>query len=259
MEIVFIGAGRLATQLAQSLAENGHRIMAVYSRTLASAETLAGLVGARATDEIASLPTEADAFIIAVKDGAIATLVAQLAEGRAGQTFLHTAGSVPMQVLAVQGVSHYGVFYPMQTFSKERRVDFSRIPVFIEGSDAATLDLLRTLAASVSRQVTELSSEARRHLHLAAVFASNFTNHCYALAAEVLSRHGLPFSVMLPLIDETAAKVHDMLPADAQTGPAVRYDTQVIEAQSQLLAALPQAREVYDVMSKSIHGLRVER
>jgi predicted short-subunit dehydrogenase-like oxidoreductase (DUF2520 family) len=147
----------------------------------------------------------------------------------------------------------------MQTFSKERRVDFSRIPVFIEGSDAATLDLLRTLAASVSRQVTELSSEARRHLHLAAVFASNFTNHCYALAAEVLSRHGLPFSVMLPLIDETAAKVHDMLPADAQTGPAVRYDTQVIEAQSQLLAALPQAREVYDVMSRSIHGLRVER
>ena len=219
MEIVFIGAGRLATQLAQSLAENGHRIMAVYSRTLASAETLAGLVGASATDEIASLPTEADAFIIAVKDGAIATLVAQLAEGRAGQTFLHTAG----------------------------------------GSDAATLDLLRTLAASVSRQVTELSSEARRHLHLAAVFASNFTNHCYALAAEVLSRHGLPFSVMLPLIDETAAKVHDMLPADAQTGPAVRYDTQVIEAQSQLLAALPQAREVYDVMSRSIHELSVER
>ena len=248
----------MATQLAQALTERGHRIVAVYSRTLASAKTLAELVGARATDTITDLPATADCFVIAVKDAAIATLMPQLAVGREGQTFLHTAGSVPMEVLAVPGVSHYGVFYPMQTFSKERRVDFSRIPIFIEGSDEPTVMLARTLAESVSGQVSELSTEARRHLHLAAVFASNFANHCYALAAEVLSRHGLPFSVMLPLIEETAEKVHVMLPKDAQTGPAVRYDEQIIEAQSRLLASMPLAREVYDVMSRSIHRLKVE-
>ena len=240
MKVVLIGRGRLATNLLAALQQAGHEVVSINSRTLEG------------------LPLEADAFIVAVKDSALEEVIRRATKGREQLLFLHTTGSMPMSLFEGH-TSRYGVFYPMQTFSKERRVDFSRIPVFIEGSDAATLDLLRTLAASVSRQVTELSSEARRHLHLAAVFASNFTNHCYALAAEVLSRHGLPFSVMLPLIDETAAKVHDMLPADAQTGPAVRYDTQVIEAQSQLLAALPQAREVYDVMSKSIHGLRVER
>lgn len=253
MRIVLIGAGRLATQLAQALNEAGHQLLAVYSRTMTSAEALGRLVGCRAVDDVKALPLEADAFIITVKDSAIGELLPQLAEGREGQTFFHTAGSVPLSVFDSTGLMHYGVLYPMQTFSKERKVDFSRVPLFIEGSDAGTIALAQKLAASVSQSVRELSSEQRRYLHLAAVFACNFANACYAISSDVAAKAGLPFEVMIPLIEETAAKVGTMHPLDAQTGPAVRYDEQVIEAQSRLLADTPQIREVYDLMSKLIH------
>jgi predicted short-subunit dehydrogenase-like oxidoreductase (DUF2520 family) len=109
------------------------------------------------------------------------------------------------------------------------------------------------LAKSVSSEVRELSSADRKHLHLAAVFACNFANHCYALSAKVLEHHGIPFEVMLPLIDETARKVHTMHPLEAQTGPAIRYDQNVIEAQKALLSDDASAQEIYDMMRKSIH------
>jgi len=111
------------------------------------------------------------------------------------------------------------------------------------------------LAESVSREVRVLSSADRKHLHLAAVFACNFANHCYALSAKILEQHGLPFEVMLPLIDETALKVHSMHPFAAQTGPAIRYDQNVIEAQKALLSDDADTQEIYDIMSKSIHRL----
>ena len=133
-------------------------------------------------------------------------------------------------------------------------MDFKEIPIFIEGADSETVALLRTLAESISRSVYEMGSEQRRFLHLAAVFACNFTNHCYALAAEVLEMQGIPFSVMLPLIDETARKVHELHPHDAQTGPAVRYDENVISMQRQLLAGHPDLQEVYSLLSRSIHA-----
>ena len=253
MHIVFVGAGRLATNLAVALKEKGHMIEAVYSRTRESAEALASQVGGMATTDIRQLPQEADAFILSVKDAALPAVIAQLSEGREGQTFLHTAGSVPMSVFG----SHrrHGVLYPMQTFSKERQVDFTRIPFFIEGSEPETLQMAHRLAASLSSEVRELDSHERRFLHLAAVFACNFANHCYALSAEILERHGLPFSVMLPLIEETARKVETLSPRQAQTGPAIRYDENVIEAQKQLLADEPTMRDIYDLMSKSIHQL----
>jgi predicted short-subunit dehydrogenase-like oxidoreductase (DUF2520 family) len=143
----------------------------------------------------------------------------------------------------------------MQTFSKERLVDFSCVPIFIEGADDVALDLARRLAESVSREVRVLSSADRKHLHLAAVFACNFANHCYAQSAKILEQHGLPFEVMLPLIDETALKVHSMHPFAAQTGPAIRYDQNVIEAQKALLSDDADTQEIYDIMSKSIHRL----
>lgn len=252
MRIVMVGAGRLATQLARALAEAGHDIVDVYSRTIDSARQLATVVGSSATDSIERLPLEADAFIIAVKDDALTSLLPQLAEGRRQQSFFHTAGSIPMSVFDGQ-VDHYGVIYPAQTFSKERKVSLARVPLFIEGSDAGTLQLAQLIASSVSEDVRELSSEQRRYLHLAAVFACNFTNHCYAMSAEILERHGIPFDAMLPLIDETAAKVHELHPRDAQTGPAIRYDERVIKAQQQLLADSPELQAIYTAMSQSIH------
>jgi predicted short-subunit dehydrogenase-like oxidoreductase (DUF2520 family) len=257
MNIVFVGAGRLATQLAKALHAKGHAVAAVYSRTLDSAQALGTAVSSPlATDSIASLPLQADAFIIAVKDDALPGVAAQLAAGRQGQTFLHTAGSVHMSVLAA--VKSHGVIYPMQTFSKERHTDFSRIPIFIEGSTPEALATARSIASAVSCRVVQMTSSERRHLHLAAVFACNFANHCYALAADILESHGMSFDDMLPLIDETAAKVHHMHPRLAQTGPAVRYDESIIKAQQELLADKPTARQVYAMMSRSIHKLQQE-
>lgn len=252
MRIVLVGAGRLATNLGQALRLADHDIMAVYSHTKANADMLCSVVGGLATDNITDLPLEADAFIVAVKDAALPSVAKQLAKGREQQVFFHTAGSMPLSVF--EGLSqYYGVFYPMQTFSKERQVDFSPIPVFLEASDDATLSLARMLAESISRHVYVLSSEDRKFLHLSAVFACNFANHCYALSAELLEKHGIPFDVMLPLIDETARKVHELHPLDAQTGPAVRYDENVIRMQSSLLSDSPALQEIYNLLSLNIH------
>lgn len=251
MEIVFVGAGRLATQFAKALHRKGHTIQAVYSRTMESAQALCSMVGGVPNDDIASLPLYADAYILAVKDSALPTIIPQLVKDREQRPMFHTAGSVPMSVFG--DVRHHGVIYPMQTFSKERDVDFSHIPVFIEANNYLALHIANMVATAVSDHVTELSSDDRRHLHLAAVFANNFANHCFTLSARLLEKHGLTFDVMLPLIEETAAKVHAMHPRKAQTGPAVRYDEQVMEAQKALMADEPLMQQIYELMSKSIH------
>ena len=249
MRVVLIGAGRLATHFGKALHRAGHDIVAVYSRQRAHAEALCQVVGGVPADRFEALPMQADVFVVSLTDQALQQHVAQFTKGREGQLFVHTAGSVPMDVF--QGyVQRYGVCYPMQTFSKEREVDFAEIPVFIEGGDP----VIRRLAESVSGRVYELSSADRQYLHLAAVFACNFANHCYALSADILNSHGVPFDVMLPLIDETARKIHELSPLDAQTGPAVRYDTNVIDKHLSLLASMPEAREVYSLLSESIHN-----
>ena len=162
----------------------------------------------------------------------------------------HTSGSVPMSVFG--NLRHHGVIYPLQTFSKERRVDFSRVPLFIEGNNYLSLHVARLTAEKVSGDVRELDSDKRQQLHLAAVFACNFANHCYELAAEVLERHDLGFDALLPLIEETAAKVQTMHPRDAQTGPAVRFDENVISRHLDMLADEPRLHDIYALMSKSI-------
>lgn len=254
MQIVLIGAGRLATQLGLALRSAGHEVTAVWSRTMESAEMLTAQVGGVPTNDVGLLPLKADVFVVSVKDAALATVVAQAVKGRGDQLFVHTAGSMPLSLFSGYA-TRYGVLYPMQSFSKERRVDFAKIPVFIEAVDADSLAVIRRLATSVSRRVSELSTADRKYLHLAAVFACNFANHCYALSAKVLEQHGLSFDVMLPLIDETAAKVHELHPREAQTGPAVRYDENVITMQAAMLSDDPSLRDIYERLSLSIHEL----
>ena len=277
MKIVLIGAGNLATHLGKALHAAGHDMLQVFSRTMQSAETLASLLDAEPLTDIAQVRDDADVYIFSVKDSALVQLVAQLCrheadglvedgavnalrkakKGEHERVFLHTAGSMPMSVF--KGMAqHYGVLYPMQTFSKQREVDFSIIPCFVEANDEFAQKQIEGLAREISGRVYQLSSEDRKYLHLSAVFASNFANHCYAISQELLEEHGIPFDVMLPLINETAAKVHEMKPKDAQTGPAVRYDENVIDKQSKLLENHPHFKKVYDSMSKSIHGLNVE-
>ena len=167
MRIALIGAGRLATNLAPALKDAGHDVVQVYSRTQEAAETLAAKVGAKATCSVEEVTTDADVYIFSVSDNALPQLAKTLGKGREDAVFLHTAGSVAMSVF--EGVvKHYGVLYPMQTFSKERMVNFKDIPVFVEGSDEQTLTTVRELAETVSTRVMELTSEGRRHLHLAA-------------------------------------------------------------------------------------------
>ena len=253
MKIVLIGAGNLSTHLGKALHAAGHDMVQVFSRTMQSAETLASLLDAEPLTNMAQVRDDADVYIFLVKDSALEQLISQLCGGEK-KVFLHTAGSMPMSVFRGKAL-HYGVLYPMQTFSKQREVDFSIIPCFIEANDEFAQKQIEGLAVQISHRVYQLSSEDRRYLHLSAVFACNFANHCYAVSQELLQQHGIPFDVMLPLIDETAAKVHGMTPKDAQTGPAVRYDENVIGKQIQLLENQPYFQKIYDSMSKSIHEL----
>lgn len=256
MKIVLIGAGNLATHLGKALHAAGHDMVQVFSRTMQSAETLASLLDAEPLTDISQVRDDADVYIFSVKDSALEQLISRLCGGEK-KVFLHTAGSMPMSVFRGKAL-HYGVLYPMQTFSKQREVDFSIIPCFIEANDEFALKQIEGLAGQISHRVYQLSSEDRKYLHLSAVFACNFANHCYAASQELLQQHGVPFDVMLPLIDETAAKVHGMTPKEAQTGPAVRYDENVIGKQIQLLENQPYFQKIYDCMSKSIHELESE-
>ena len=256
MKIVLIGAGNLATHLGKALHAAGHDMVQVFSRTMQSAEPLASLLDAEPLTDMAQVRDDADVYIFSVKDSALEQLISRLCGGEK-KVFLHTAGSMPMSVFGGKAL-HYGVLYPMQTFSKQREVDFSIIPCFIEANDEFAQKQIEGLAVQISHRVYQLSSEDRRYLHLSAVFACNFANHCYAVSQELLQQHGIPFDVMLPLIDETAAKVHGMTPKDAQTGPAVRYDENVIGKQIQLLENQPYFQKIYDCMSKSIHELESE-
>lgn len=254
MKIILIGAGNLATNLGKALLNAGHDILQVYSRTMESAETLATLAGGAPVTDLAKVRDDADLYIVSVKDSVVGELLPQLCKGKETKTFLHTAGSLPMNVFEGMAL-HYGVLYPMQTFSKAKEVDFSVIPCFIEANDKFAHEVIEGLAHDLSNRVIELSSEDRKYLHLSAVFACNFVNHCYAISQEVLQKHGIPFDVMLPLIDETAAKVHELSPKDAQTGPAVRFDENVIRKQASLLKDNPLLKDIYERMSVSIHRM----
>ena len=250
--IVFIGAGNLATNLAKALYYKGFRIVQVYSRTEQSARALAEEVEAEYTTELGEISKEAKLYIVSLKDAAFVELLPQLTEGKQNALLVHTAGSIPMSIWEGR-VGRYGVFYPMQTFSKQRAVDFKDIPFFIEANSPEDVELLKAIASTLSEKVYEATSEQRKSLHLAAVFICNFSNHMYALAAELLNKYNLPFDVMLPLIDETARKVHELTPHEAQTGPAVRYDENVMNNHLAMLADSPALQEIYKLMSKSIH------
>ena len=236
MKVVLIGRGRVATNLLPALQQAGHEVVSVNSRTLEE------------------LPSKADVYIISVKDSALQEVARQATKGRESQLFVHTAGSMPMNIFSGL-TTHYGVFYPMQTFSKERLVDFNGISLFLETTDDVSMERLKMLAETLTPHVYELDSAGRKHLHLAAVFACNFVNHCYALSAEVLAAKGLPFSVMLPLVDETAQKVHELAPREAQTGPAVRGDQNVMQMQASMLEGKPEVKAIYEALSNDIQRI----
>lgn len=248
MRIAFVGAGNLATNLALALQGKGHELTCIYSRTEESARQLAQQIGCPYSTSLTDINAcEADIVIISIKDSALQEVASQL---NTKALVVHTAGSMTIDTLPQE---RRGVLYPMQTFSKQKRVCFSEIPIFIEAAKAEDLLLLQELSQSISQRVVEMTSQQRQYLHVAAVFACNFANHCYRLSANILEQHGIPFDVMLPLIDETTAKVHQLSPHDAQTGPAVRWDENVMKRHLGLLCS-EQQQTIYKLMSESIHN-----
>lgn len=249
MKVVFIGSGNLATRLSQEMRRVGFTIRQVYSHTPENAELLARTLGCSWTIRPEEVQDDADLYIFSLKDAVLSEVISRIRPNNG--VWVHTAGSMPMDVFSGY-TERYGVLYPLQTFSKKRPVDFSVIPFFLEANTPETGKVLQTVAVSVSGNIRFLSSEKRKQLHLAAVFACNFTNHIYTLAVKLLEEQEISADVLLPLIDETAAKVHSMTPAEAQTGPATRYDENVINRHLAMLSD-PDMKSIYQLLSQSIH------
>ncbi|KAA3436111.1 Rossmann-like and DUF2520 domain-containing protein [Rufibacter hautae] len=253
MKVAIIGAGNVATHLVKGLREAGIDIPLVYSRTPASAQILAGQVpGAQATDttDFRILPT-AQVYLLAIPDGALPKLV-ENAVFPAGAVVAHTSGAQPMELLASLAVVETGVFYPVQTFSKEKELDWSRIPICVEGASPKAEEALLTLGKVLSEQVVLMNGRARKQLHVAAVFACNFTNHLWGVAQELLQKAELPVNLLEPLVLETVQKAFQFPPFTVQTGPARRGDTNTLQAHLQLLQTQPPYQHLYQVLTESI-------
>lgn len=238
----------MAWHLAHELDAAHHKIKQVYSRNINSAKDLAHPFLADAIDDLALLKDDIDVLLLCVSDDAIAQIATQLKHHRC--LIAHTSGAMDMELLANTS-SFYGVFYPLQTLSKGKKVNFYDVPIGIEGNNSAAEKMLFAMADTVSNKVQYINSEQRKYLHLAAVFANNFTNALYIEAAEILEQHGLSFDLLRPLILETAKKVQTLTPKEAQTGPAKRHDESTINKHLELLSET-EKREVYSALTQLI-------
>ncbi|WP_442588511.1 Rossmann-like and DUF2520 domain-containing protein [Pedobacter sp. AW31-3R] len=249
MKIVCIGSGNVATHMAIALKEVGAEIIQVYSRNHQNAEILAALTRAKAISRWEDLNRQADCYLIAVKDEVIASVAAQLI-GLKGLV-VHTSGATSLSSLSLLGKG-YGVLYPLQTFSRTKAVDLKKVPLCIEGDSPESLERISAIAHLISPLVSEVDSAQRTILHVAAVFACNFSNHLYHLSAEILAAHQLEFDLLKPLIMETAKKIQNSNPADVQTGPAIRNDVDTMKKHLSLLQDKPALQEIYTLLSNSI-------
>lgn len=249
MRIVFIGAGNLATCVSLEMQRAGMTISQIFSRTPESAESLAKKLNCQWTTNTEELMPDADLYVFSLKDSALQDVIQQVKPNDG--LWVHTAGSVPMNVF--EGYAkRYGVFYPLQTFSKKRRVKLDGTPIFLEVSDPDDLKMLKKIATALSGNTQELDSKKRESLHLAAVFACNFTNHMYVLASKILEEQDIPYNVLLPLITETAEKISELPPSMAQTGPATRFDKNIMGKQLAMLTD-PSMQTIYKLISQNIY------
>ena len=249
LKICFIGAGNLATQLSKSFKINGFNISQIYNRTNSSAKLLANKVGAKYTSKINEIDTTSDLFFVALKDSVVNEVLTQI--DFKNKLVVHCSGSLPLSVLEKYS-DNIGVFYPLQTFSVNRNIEFNTIPIFIESNSTKNVNTLLEVAGKLSKSVYVLNSEKRKKLHVSAVFACNFVNHLYSISAEILKAENISFDVLRPLILETAQKVQELHPEKAQTGPAVRLDENIISSHLTELEDLNNYHKLYNSISKSI-------
>lgn len=249
MRIVFIGSGNIAQFFASRLHQKGHDIVQVYSRTQAHAAYLAATTASAITDNLKEVITDADAYILAVKDGALREVAEQLSFP--GKTVIHCAGAVGLEVLNVTS-PHNAVIWSLYSVSKNSLPKSNSVPLVVEGSSAQAVDIALTLARDISDKVLETDFRQRQMLHLNAVFANNFTNHLLAIAQKICEEHQLPFEILHPIIRQTLEQTANILPSESQTGPAIRNDKETLEKHLQLLEDHPEWQRIYADISASI-------
>lgn len=249
LKICVIGAGNVATHIAKALSRSkGMRVTQVCARSRESSERLAAMIpGAVAITRLDEISDDADLYLIMANDDAVREIASSTPDYPG--IWAHTSGSVPMDVFAGKK-SRYGVFYPLQTFSKNVDVDVAEVPMFIEGSSPETEQRLTAIASAISRRVEKADSQRRGALHMAAVFACNFANLMWKEADELLRKEGLDISFMSPLLNVTLGKLKNLSPEEAMTGPARRGDTAVIA--KHLNALPPEKRRIYGILSEEI-------
>lgn len=228
--VTIIGAGNLAHHLGQRFFQQGISVNQVFSRKKRKAQRLAKLIKATATNQLSEIEDGAMLYVIAVSDSVIGQVAQQLSSiiDSENSLVVHTSGATPSTVLKGH-FKHYGVFYPLQSFSIERKVDFTSIPVCIDAKYVRDKKNLEKLASLISNNTFTTTDEQRAILHVAAVFVNNFTNLMYRTAEDILEPKGLSMDILRPLLLETALKVQTNSPKDMQTGPAIRKDQATID------------------------------
>jgi predicted short-subunit dehydrogenase-like oxidoreductase (DUF2520 family) len=247
LNIAIIGTGNVATHLAYAIKDSSHKLQWIVTRNKLQAQAFARKTQTSLTNHIDEVKA-VDIVIIAIKDEALQSdYISQLPENA---IICHTSGSVPMNVL--KNYSKHGIFYPLQTFSKQKKLDFSTVPICLEANSDEVFTKLELLAKDLSDKVYKVNSEQRKALHLAAVFACNFTNLMYDISENLCQESGLDFDILRPLIHETAEKVQFHKPSEVQTGPAARNDKKIIDAHLQLLDQHPDFQNIYKILTQEI-------
>lgn len=252
MNVSFIGSGNVAWHLAPALDNAGHVVKEVFSRHAQHAEALTNRLyqaEVKATLDFSTSPSRL--FIVAVSDDALAEVAREVILPDEA-ILVHTSGSQPLDVLQFAAAAHTAVFYPLQTFTKTKKVELRTTPILIETLQEETLDILTDVARSISHRVQRIFPEERLALHVAAVFASNFTNHMLAISHQILQHQQLPKDLLAPLLRETFDKLQSLAPAQAQTGPARRGDLETLDRHMAFLKDDPELAALYKIISQHI-------
>ena len=244
MQIVLIGSGNVAFHLAKAFTEAQIPVSQIFGRNTTELQKISEQFSIPFSTETLA---DADLYIISVSDSSIAEVSSLIKNENA--LVAHTSGSVSRE--ALNGNYRKSVFYPLQTFSKSKNLDYSKIPFFIDAENENDEEILKNLASKISKNVMLANDEKRKYIHLTAVFACNFVNHLYARAKEISDSQNIPFDYFLPLIDETTQKIHELEPKLAQTGPAIRNDEKVLKLHESLLTD-EEKLKIYKTLNESI-------
>jgi len=251
-QVVFLGAGNVATHLAKSFADKNIKILQVYNHNLEKAKILAQLINSDYTDEAANINKLADVYILAVSDAAIEDLSSSLSNTLKGKLVVHTSGAISSDVFT-RHYERFGIFYPLQTFTIGSKPEWKNIPIFISANKTNDYNILSDLAYSISNTVESITDQQRLILHLSAVFVNNFSNHLFTLADQLLAEHDLNFRFLMPLIEETVNKIKSQKPSEVQTGPAKRGDLITIQKHLEAIKDNKSLQKIYLDISRSIN------